>query len=97
MVENFNGIFYLILYIINIALAGYYSFTFLFNKEKEFAKYNTDSSAAPAANFGIFWVTAFFLVGLYILFTGPEGTWPFFCDKHYCIRNGYCLSILFSF
>ena len=51
---------------------------FLFNKEKEFAKYNTDSSAAPAANFGIFWVTAFFLVGLYILFTGPEGTWPFF-------------------
>ena len=28
MVENFNGIFYLILYIINIALAGYYSFTF---------------------------------------------------------------------
>ena len=51
MVENFNGIFYLILYIINIALAGYYSFTFLFNKEKEFAKYNTDSRAAPAANF----------------------------------------------
>ena len=47
-------------------------------KEKEFAKYNTDSSAAPAANFGIFWVTAFFFVGLYILFTGPEGTWPFF-------------------
>ena len=78
MLENFNGIFYLILYIINIALAGYYSFTFLFNKEKEFAKYNTDSSAAPAANFGIFWVTAFFFVGLYILFTGPEGTWPFF-------------------
>ena len=78
MVENFNGIFYLILYIISIALAGYYSFTFLFNKEKEFAKYNIDTSAAPAANFGIFWVTAFFLVGLYILFTGPEGTWPFF-------------------
>ena len=47
-------------------------------QEKEFAKYNTDSSAAPAANFGIFWVTAFFFVGLYILFTGPEGTWPFF-------------------
>ncbi len=35
MVESFNGIFYLILYIINIALAGYYSFTFLFNKEKK--------------------------------------------------------------
>ena len=66
MIENFNGIFYLILYIINIALAGYYSFTFLFNKEKEFAKYNTDSSAAPAANFGIFWVTAFFLSLIHI-------------------------------
>ena len=61
--------------LIGVVLATSY---YLFNKEKEFAKYNTDSSAAPAANFGIFWVTAFFIVGLYILFTGPEGTWPFF-------------------
>ena len=69
MVENFNSIFYLILYIINIALAGYYSFTFLFNKEKEFAKYNTDSSAAPAANFGIFLGYCFFLCwALYFIY-----------------------------
>tara|TARA_B100001173_G_C15794868_1_gene465087 strand:+ start:238 stop:654 length:417 start_codon:yes stop_codon:yes gene_type:complete len=78
MVENFNSIFFLILYIVNVALAGYYAFSFLFNKEKEFAKFNIDSSAAPAANFGIFWVTAIFILGVYILFSGPEGMWLFF-------------------
>ncbi|MBD1147884.1 hypothetical protein IDH28_03525 [Pelagibacterales bacterium SAG-MED31] len=78
MVENFNGIFYLIVYIVNLLFAGYYSYTFLFNKQKEFEKYNVDSSAASIGNFAIFWVTALFLVGIYILFSGPEGTWPFF-------------------
>ena len=72
MIENFNGIFYLILYIINIALAGYYSFTFLFNKEKEFAKYNTDSSAAPAANFGIFGLLLFSLLVFIFYLLDPK-------------------------
>ena len=97
MIENFNSIFYLILYIINIGLAGYYAFSFLFNKEKEFAKYNIDSSAAPAANFGIFWVTAFFLVGVYILFTGPQGTWPFFVINVIVFAMGAIYQICFHF
>ena len=97
MIENFNGIFYLILYIISIGLAGYYSFTFLFNKEKEFAKYNIDTSAAPAANFGNLLGNCIFLSwSLYFVYRTRRNL-AFFCDKHYCIRNGYCLSILFSF
>ena len=44
-----------------------------------FLKFDSQWGFNPVtANFGIFWVTAFFFVGLYILFTGPEGTWPFF-------------------
>ena len=62
------------LYIINLTLAGYYSFTFLFNKEKEFAN-NTDSSAAPA-NFGIFGLLLFLLVFIFCL--QHLMAWPFF-------------------
>ena len=72
MVESFNGIFYLILYIINIALAGYYSFTFLFNKEKEFAKYNTDSSAAPAAILEFFGLPLFSLLVFIFYLLDPK-------------------------
>ena len=78
MVENFNGIFYLILYIISIALAGYYSFTFLFNKEKEFAKYNIDTSAAPAAEFWNFLGNCFFLGWSVYFIYGTRGYLAFF-------------------
>ena len=78
MVESFNGRLFLILYILNWAGGAMYAYQTMFNTVPWLSKYGIHESAVlPTRVLGTF-VSAGTLLGLYILFVGPEGTWPFF-------------------
>lgn len=78
MVESFNGWLFLILYILNWAGGAMYAYQTMFNTAPWLSKYGIHESAVlPTRVLGTF-VSAGTLLGLYILFVGPEGTWPFF-------------------
>ena len=78
MIENFNGLFNLILFILVIGLQGFYSFRLVFSPSVIVKEFNTgEDSIYLARVLGIF-VVPLFLMGLIILFGGPEGTWVYF-------------------
>ena len=78
MIENFNGPFNLILFILVIGLQGFYSFRLVFSPSGIVKEFNTgEDSIYLARVLGIF-VVPLFLMGLIILFGGPEGTWVYF-------------------
>ena len=78
MIENFNGLFNLILFILVIGLQGFYSFRLVFSPSGIVKEFNTgEDSIYLARVLGIF-VVPLFLMGLIILFGGPEGTWVYF-------------------
>ena len=78
MIESFNGLFNLILFILVIGLQGFYSFRLVFSPSGIVKEFNTgEDSIYLARVLGIF-VVPLFLMGLIILFGGPEGTWVYF-------------------
>ena len=78
MIESFNGLFNLILFILVIGLQGFYSFRLVFSPLGIVKEFNTgEDSIYLARVLGIF-VVPLFLMGLIILFGGPEGTWVYF-------------------
>ena len=78
MIENFNGLFNLILFILVVGLQGFYSFRLVFSPSGIVKEFNTgEDSIYLARVVGIF-VVPLFLMGLVILFDGPEGTWVYF-------------------
>ena len=78
MIENFNGIFFLILYLFVLVGNIYYSYSTLFNTKKWLDQYNTHHSALVVARILGSIISGFALVGIYILFTGVDGTWAYF-------------------
>ena len=78
MIENFNGIFFLILYLFVLVGNIYYSYSTLFNTKKWLEQYNTHHSALVVARILGSIISGFALVGIYILFTGVDGTWAYF-------------------
>ena len=78
MIESFNGWIFLIIYLLNWAGGAMYAYQTVFNTVPWLSKYGIhESGVLPTRVLGTF-VSAGTLLGLYILFTGPEGTWPFF-------------------
>mgnify|MGYP003683032373 CR=1 FL=1 len=76
MVESFNGWILLIIYLLNWAGGAMYAYQTVFNTVPWLSKYGIhESGVLPTRVLGTF-VSAGTLLGLYILFTGPEGTWP---------------------
>ena len=78
MIESFNGIIYLIIFIIITLVNIFYSYKTLFDTKNFLKKFNNPISS-------LFWargmgsmITAFTLIGIYILFRGTEGTWTYF-------------------
>jgi hypothetical protein len=87
MIENFNGVFFLILYILVLIGNIYYAYSTLFNTKKWLDQYNTHHSALVITRVLGSIISGFSLVGIYILFNGVGGTWPYFAG----LFLGFCI------
>ena len=78
MVENFGSVFYLIIFIINLAGLGYYTYLTYLNPKQIINDYELgDDSIALVRIVGSF-VLPYFIIGIIILFRGVDGAWIFF-------------------
>ena len=78
MIENFNGIFYLIIFLVILAMNSFYGFNCLFKTQKFLEKYEVNISASFFCRFAGGVIMGAVLMQLYILFRGTEATWAFF-------------------
>tara|TARA_Y100000746_G_scaffold222038_1_gene222070 strand:- start:89 stop:508 length:420 start_codon:yes stop_codon:yes gene_type:complete len=79
MVDNFNNIYILVLFIFAcIFTPGFYAAVQLWESKKVLKRYGIDESATLIARFAACWPTAEALVAILILFIGPQGNWAFF-------------------
>ena len=81
MIEKFNGIIYLTIYIIHFGMLAFYAGQLLVGTRKFMDKFAIDHTAAFMVRFlGAFFL-GWILMALYIMFVRPngvEGTWSFF-------------------
>ena len=78
MIENFNGIFYLVLFLINLAALGFYGYLTAFNPKQLINDYEFGDDSIGAIRIVGTFVWAVLIIGIIILFRGPEGAWIFF-------------------
>ena len=81
MIEKFNGIFYLIVFIIHFLGFGIYAYQMIIDNQKFRAKFEIDETAATVMRMIGASFLGVFLMALYIMFIRPggvEGTWGFF-------------------
>lgn len=78
MLENFNGIFYLVIFLIILAMNAFYAYNCLFKTKNFISKYGVDVTAAFFARFAGAVILGAMLMQLYILFRGTAATWAFF-------------------
>ena len=81
MLEKFNGIFYLILFIIHFVGFGVYAYQMIIGNQKFRAKFEIDETAATIMRMTGAIFLGSFLMAVYIMFVRPngvEGTWTFF-------------------
>jgi len=81
MIEKFNGIIYLVIFIIHFLGFGVYAYQMIINNKNFRAKFEMDETATPIMRMiGASFLGAL-LMALYIMFIRPggvEGTWAFF-------------------
>ena len=78
MIANFNGIFYLVVFLLVMSINAFYAYNTLFNTKNFISKYGVDMTAAFFARFVGAFIFAVVLMHLYILFRGTVATWAFF-------------------
>ena len=81
MIENFNGIFYLILNFLILLIFSVYTFRILFAPAGIAKEFNIDKSSIFVIRYLGCFALATLLVGLWISFIrseGPIGTWPYY-------------------
>ena len=81
MIEKFNGIFYLIVFIVHFLGFGVYAYQMIIDNEKFRAKFEIDETAATIMRMIGASFLGVFLMALFIMFIRPggvEGTWGFF-------------------
>jgi hypothetical protein len=78
MIESFNGIFNLAIFLIALAMGVYYAYNCLFDTKKFLEKYGVDETAAFFARFAGSYAAGVSLMQIYILIRGTSGTWAFF-------------------
>ena len=81
MIEKFNGIFYLIVFIVHFLGYGVYAYQMIIDNEKFRAKFEIDETAATIMRMIGASFLGVLLMALYIMFIGPggvDGTWGFF-------------------
>ena len=81
MIEKFNGIIYLVIFVIHFGMLAFYAGQLLVGTRKFMDKFGIDHTAAFMIRFlGAFFL-GWILMALYIMFVRPngvEGTWSFF-------------------
>ena len=78
MVESFNGWFFFLMFVLNLAGGAYYAYQSVFNTEKFLEKYGMHLSAVLPGRLAGSFVLATVIIGIYLLFRGVEGTWTYF-------------------
>ena len=78
MIENFNGIFYLIFFLINLAGLGFYGFLTAFNPKQLINDYEFGENAMGVIRIVGTFVWTILLIGIILLFRGVEGAWIYF-------------------
>ena len=81
MIEKFNGIFYLIVFIVHFLGFGIYAYQMIIDNEKFRAKFEIDETAATIMRMIGASFLGVLLMALYIMFIRPggvDGTWGFF-------------------
>ncbi len=78
MIENFNGYFYFVIFLIILAMNTFYGYNCLLRTEKFLEKYAINIEAAFFCRFVGSFIVTVVLMQLYILFRGTEATWAFF-------------------
>ena len=81
MIEKFNGIFYLIIFVIHFIGVGAYAYQMIVGNQKFREKFEIDKTAATIMRMTGALFLGSFLMALYVMFVRPngvEGTWAFF-------------------
>ena len=81
MVDKFNGVFYLIVFLVHFIGVGVYAYQMIIGNQKFREKFEIDASAATIMRMAGALFLGSFLMAIYILFVRPngvEGTWAFF-------------------
>ena len=81
MIEKFNGIIYLIVFVVHFLGFAAYAYQMIIGNQKFREKFEMDETAAPIMRMTGALFFGAFLMALYIMFVRPggvEGTWGFF-------------------
>ena len=80
MIDNFNNIFYLTLFIVYLCLIGFYVYRCLFDPIGLTKEFNTGKESVYLIRVIGTFVLSLFLMGIYILLrpSGLSGTWIYF-------------------
>ena len=81
MFEKFNGVFYLILFVIHFLGVGAYAYQMIIGNQKFREKFQIDETAATIMRMAGAIFLGSFLMAIYVMFVRPngvEGTWAFF-------------------
>ena len=81
MIEKFNGIIYLIVFLVHFIGVGAYAYQMIIGNQKFREKFEIDKSAATIMRMTGALFLGSFLMAIYIMFVRPngvEGTWAFF-------------------
>ena len=81
MIEKFNNIFYLIIFLVHFAGIGMYAFQTIVGTKVFLKKFGIDKSGAIMVRFAGSFMLALFLMSIYVGFIRPGGlnaTWTFF-------------------
>ena len=101
MVDKFNGIVYLIIFIVHFLVYAVYAFRTVVGTKAFMDQYKIDHSAAVIVRFVGALMSGWVLMAIYIMFVRPngvEGTWAFFnllVIIHACVflTNFYSIKI----
>ena len=81
MIEKFNNIFYLIIFLVHFAGIGMYAFQTIVGTKAFLKKFGIDKSGAIVVRFAGSFMLALFLMSIYVGFIrsgGLNATWAFF-------------------
>ena len=81
MVDKFNGVFYLIIFLVHFIGVGVYAYQMIIGNQKFREKFEIDKTAATIMRMTGALFLGSFLMAIYIMFVRPngvEGAWAFF-------------------
>ena len=78
MIEEFNGVIFLVIYVIILLGIAYYCFQTVFTTRKFLQKYDIDQSGAFMTRFSGTFMLPFVIVMIYMLLDGIAGHWMIF-------------------